>query len=441
MAMAIVLAAVGCSEPRAGWLGINTHLGHTDYLGHWPSARTTSQDRAIAYELLGELGVTRARDLVMCWYRAEPSQGAAYDFTVSDDLARLAGETNVSLHALCWIIPTWAAAEPTNAPWSFGVPRRDQADAFVRFVTAFVERYDLDRRNDMPKLRRPIRTYEFLNQIEHVPVEEYVFWLKLFYRTVKAADPQAIVSLGSLSSPGYRTVDRPDGDYPSYFDRLLAALDRNEPGFPFFDAVAFHHYPASYPGREPFADPMAYLKQVLDRYDLKRPIWVTEFGVNAGTNSASEQTAQASELIRLVVEARALGAERAYLHCLRDYHYPDRPGPGENYGLVRESPPGQPPQRKVAFNVFRNLIEHTRDNPVIRLVQPGVYAVETTRETSYVAWRADSYKPQPRVSEIADNWFEVTTVGGRRSVEHGSKVRLTDSPILLKRSLSPFLAG
>ncbi|MBN1489423.1 MAG: hypothetical protein JXA69_05845, partial [Phycisphaerae bacterium] len=212
--------AVACQPTGSDWIGLNLQLGHTDYAGHWESAKPTATDREIYFGLAAEVGVGHVRDLFMSWYRAEPRQGQPYDFTFSDAMAQQAGQANLDLLGLCWMVPAWAAEGASPAGWSFGVPRRDQVDAFVRFVTAFVERYDMDGWHDAPRLKRPIRYYEFMHKMEDVPVADYAFWLQHFYRAVKAADPKAHIVLGGLSSPGFRMIQRPDGDYPTYFDRL-----------------------------------------------------------------------------------------------------------------------------------------------------------------------------------------------------------------------------
>jgi hypothetical protein len=431
--------AVGCHAPTSNWIGINTELGHGDYGGQWTSAKNTAADREIYFRLVQELGVKNVRDLFMSWYRVEPREGQAYDFSVSDDIARRAGEAGVDLLALCWVIPSWAAEDQTGAAWSFGVPRRDKADAFVRFVTAFVERYDGDDLVDLHGLKRPVHCYEFLNEMEAVPVAEYAFWLKLFYQTVKAADPWAKVVLGSLGSPGYRMATRPTGDYHTYFDRLMASGQLAGRGYPYFDAVGFHNFPSSYPGRTPFANAALYLQQVLERHGVDRPIWLTEFGCDSRDSEPGGQSAQAAEIVKMAIEARALGIERAYLHNLWDYRLPGHPDVIDTFGLVREAASGQVPVKKPAFEAFRVLNSLAGECERITRVRPGVYAIKSAAGVSYIAWQEEGRPAATGNGLLSNNWWIVTSLDGKTTTLHGSAIKLTGSPVFLRMTQSPLI--
>jgi len=262
LAVALPVSA-GCQNPQTAWIGLNMQLGHIDYGGEWPSAKGTASDRETYFSLVRDLGVHHVRDLFMSWHRCEPQPGKPYDFSLSDDLARRAAAADTDLLAVCSVIPSWAAAQSSSVSWSFGVPRRDQSDAFVRFVAAFVDRYDGNGTRDMPGLRRPVRCYEFMTEEEYVPAAEYAYWLQLFYKTIKRVNPKVQVVLGGLSSPGLKSVSRPQGDYDTYFERLLGCAELAGPAYPYFDVAAFHNYPMNYPGRQPFVDSLDYMRRTM----------------------------------------------------------------------------------------------------------------------------------------------------------------------------------
>lgn len=435
----IALIVSGCSAPRQEWLGINTHLGHWDYGGQWSSAKPSPQDREIYFGLLQELGTTNVRDLFMSWYRAQPTANSSYDFSVSDDLARRAAAANVDLLSLCSGIPSWAAAHPSGAGWSFGVPRRNQTDAFVNFLGAFVERYDGDGRRDMPGLRRPIRTYEFMCDMEDVPVAEYAYWLQVFYRTVKKADADARVVLGSLGSPGCKSVGRPEGNDDTYFDRLLACPELAGPGYPYFDIVAFKYYPLNYPGRKPFVDSLTYLHSAMEKHGATRPIWLTETGSRNGDNTPAALETQAADIVKLAIEARSLGIDRVFVHCLWDYRYPGRPDKVEGFGLVREAPSGRSPEHKPSFDAYRILCRQVQGHDRVRRIQEGLYSIDGG-DTRYVAWHEDAYAPSALGGPLLDAWWNVQSLDGKSAVRHGAEiVPLTRAPVFLTSTLSPFM--
>lgn len=435
---AAVIALTGCHAAGGPWLGVNTYLGHGEYGGLWPSAKPSPVDRELYFRLVGELRVTHVRDLFCSWYRAEPREGQPYDFAVTDDIARRAGEAGVDLLGVCWVIPSWAAEGESAADWSLGVPRRDKAEAFARFVTAFVKRYGSAGLFAASGWRRPVRCYEFMNEMEGVPVAEYAYWLKLFYQTVKTADPGAIVVLGGLTSPGHRMIERPEGDYHKYFDRLMACPELAGRQYPYFDAVSFHLYPASYPGREPFADAVLYLRQVLELHRVNRPLWLTAFGADSRGNLPNELDVQAREVVKMAVQARSLGVERAYLNGLWDYRQPGRPDITRNFGLVREAPSGQSPEKKPAFDAVRELAS-LAGHAEISQTGPGFFAIRTGGVTSYVAWREEGGDGGIRSDRLADAWWQVTSLDGRKTVLHGSAIRLTKAPIFLTPTRSPFI--
>lgn len=433
--LSAVCLIAGCATSTPGWLGINMQLGHGDYAGRWKSAKNTAADREIYFGLVKELGVKNVRDLFMSWYRAEPREGQPYDFTVSDDIARRAGEAGVDLLALCWVIPSWAAPDDTPGEWSLGLPRREKAGAFVRFVTAFVKRYSgLGIRGRA----HPVHAYEFFNEMEAVPVEEYAFWLKLFYDTVKAADPTAKVVLGGLTSPGYRMANRPTGDYHTYFDRLMACNELAGPHYPYFDVVSFHNYPSNYPGRTPFANAVLYLQQVMERHRADRPIWLTEFGAENRSNEPAALNVQAAEIVTMAIQARSLGIERAYLYNLWDYRLPAAPETSEDFGLVREAPSGQVPVRKPAFEAFKVLESMAGQCETVTAVRPGIYTIRNRNGTAYVAWQEEGHATAVGTL-FTNNWWVVTSLDGRATTLHGAAVKLAAAPIFLRATQSPFI--
>src|SRR4029079_19054861 len=134
----------------------------------------------------------------------------------SDELVSQAQSRGLDLLAICSGVPGWASSHHPAPVFDFDVPALEREEAFRRFVRAFVERYDGDEQSDMPGLTRPIRAYEFLQEMEDTPSQEYAYWLRVFYEAVKDADASAIVSLGSLRSPGLVISGDKSATYANY---------------------------------------------------------------------------------------------------------------------------------------------------------------------------------------------------------------------------------
>ncbi len=430
----MTVSAAGCASPAPrGWIGLNTQAGWWEpALGERVGAAGPA-DRRIDFDLVRELGVPMVRDLAMNWGRIQPQAGAAFDFSVSDEIVAQAQSADADLLILCWGVPRWAAPAPGDQPVDPGVPAREHAGAFAAFVKAFVERYDRDGVADMPGLRRPVAAYEFMNDVESVPPAEYAFWLKLFRAAVKQADARARVVCGSLRSPGVRLVQRPDGDYPTWMERLLAEPGLQGAGFPHFDVAAFVCYPAEYPGRAPFEDGLAYVSQTLAAAGLRLPVWVTAFGFDSGSKNEPQQ---ADNLFKWAIHGRALGIDRLYVDGLRDYRLAGDTGVGRNTGLVREASPGAVPARKPAFQALAMLIREIAERPQVARYRDGLYALTGAGEIRYVLWKVESYDAR---EFLIPDWWEVTRLSGSRAVRQGSAIRPGSSPVLLKRVRSPFI--
>lgn len=433
---ALLLILAGCSNnnDKRHWLGINTFTG-AGVEGQWMPSGNDSGGSS-GFLLISELGFPRMREIAMCWAVAQPSPEADYDWTYADDIVRGAQDAGIDVLALCWGVPAWAASSdksPQGNPQA-GLPAREQEKAFLDFVRAFVDRYNGDGKNDMPKLKQPIRAYEFMNRTEDYPVQEYAWWLKRFYQTVRQAAPEAIVVLGSLESPGVRTFDRPEGDYHTWFERLLAEPELQGAEYPCFDAVGFHNFPERYPGRQPFAHAAGYLRQTMADRNLDKPVWLTQFGYNSG---AREESLQADYLVCWSIRARALGIERAYLYTLRDYRIPGERGPGQNYGLIRETGDQEAPPRKPAFQAMQRLLLELEERPRVTRQGEGFYKLIGRGDPVYVLWKKENqYDPSDM---LIPGWWEVRTLTGRSTVRQGTEIELSASPMFLRKVTSPFL--
>lgn len=427
------LGPVGCADPvtTAGWLGLDVQLGYEPGEALWPAPRPTPQERDIYFDLIGDLGVPRIRDRYMNWARIQPAPDGPYDFTDADDLIRRAQAARLDVLVVFRGVPAWAAAGGGDV--SSRLPSRDHAESFVGFVRAFVRRYDGDGVADMPGLRRPIRAFEFMQDIDAFPLDEYAYWLKLFYETVKGTDPKAIVVLGSLRTPGLKTYDRPEGDYETCFERLLREPGLSGASFPCFDVVGFQQFPALHPGRSAFDQSVSYLRVTMAQNGLDLPIWLTAYGYDS---EAKEEGRQAANIVKWALRARALGIDRAYLHCLWDYRVPGQPGPGRNLGLVREVEAGEVPSRKPAYEAFRTVLREVDARPRVAQRGEGLYVLTGQGEPRYAIWKEESYDP---TSTLIPGWWQVRTLSGRTSTRQGTEIRLTATPLFIERVPSPFI--
>lgn len=439
------LIVAGCAEGpgangrRAGWLGLDTHIGfptsgHNSLPGH-----SSPAGRELSYRLIAELGVPKVRVLVMNWAVVQPHPGGFYDFALSDDLVKRGQEIGVETLAVCGGIPQWAAARPEDGAVDSLIPSRENEAAFTAFVRRFVERYDGDGVGDMPGLRVPLHTYEFISEPERIAPMEYAFWLSRFYETVRAADSKSTVVLGSLRSPGIKMADQPGGDYETYLERLLACAELKGPRFPCFDVAAFSNFPADYPGRTEFDDALAYVRRTLAERSLKLPIWLTGFGYNSGSaGDANREQRQAEYVVKWALRAHALGFDRVYAHSLWNDHRAGDTGPRDNVGLMRDAPGGQSPQRKPAFMALSLLVREIQRRPQVTFRGPSVYVLAGSGKPVYCVWQErGAESPATGLSD----WWEVRTLDGRKNTVQGAAMSFDPTPRFIEQTESPFMQG
>lgn len=418
--------AGGCeSGPKQGWVGLNTQIGEPLL----PPVDPSGDPGPACLGLLHELDVPHMRDVAMNWGLIQPTPDGPYDFASSDLIVRTAQDARADPLVVFKGVPGWASGRGGEV--DLKLPRRQHADAFVKFVTHYVKRYDDDGRSDMPGLKWPVRSYQFMYEMEDIPPDEYAFWLRLFYESIKAVEPKAVVVLGGLRSPGIKLEDQPFGEYPAYFQRLLAQPELDGPAYPYFDVAAFHCFPTRYPVQPAFDDAVAYMQQVMADRKLALPIWVTAYG--AGSKVGTLEV-QAELLTKWTMKARSLGIERLYLHCLCDCRDPGN-GPVLYCGLLRESEEGEL-YRKPAFHAFQKLVREVSDRPDVAFRGEGYYMLSGKGDPRYVVWHEESYGPGPRLNP---GWWSVETLTGPRSVRQGSEVQLNGSPMYVERTKSPFI--
>ena len=180
--------------------------------------------------------------------------------------------------------PTWAGGSPGCA---VNTPPQNYAD-YGDFLYAMASRY-----------RGRIRAYEVWNEPnrtwdwgEHAPsASEYVALLREAYRSIKEADPNAIVISAGLTPTGTQPPIAVPDDV--YLEQMYQAMGGNSDGY--FDVVGAHaagyKAPPELSPDQAAADPnygggrwfcfrrVEDLRRVMERYgDADKQVAITEFG-------------------------------------------------------------------------------------------------------------------------------------------------------------------
>lgn len=142
-------------------------------------------------------------------------------------------------------------------------PGWKHADLWKKYVTALVERY-----------RKQISFWEVWNEMNYsgfwgdkVSPQEYTKLLKATSETIKAADPEAKVIFGGLAG----------------LDLKFLEQVCREKGYEYFDVMNYHSYNSDGLPEEKISE-FRRLQRLMDKYNWKKPVWITEVGASTSSN-------------------------------------------------------------------------------------------------------------------------------------------------------------
>ena len=355
-AVDFVAKAYSKSEP----FGVAATLGNR--------VRDDEQENLVA--LMREAGVQWARE-ELSWDKIQREKGGPfvwdgdgngfYNYDRSIERVTTAG---INVLGLLAYNPAWFKSKnPTLDEWI-----GDWGD----FVYQAVARYGRDRKQ--------IKYWEIWNEPNLRPsgyesglytIHDYVRVLDVARAAARAADPQAVIVLGGITSIWGDIPSAEDYDIPTYLRLLHAAGGWNS-----FDVLALHPYNPGAPEaaswrREQTMDFEGELRQVdalLAEFGNKA-VWITEIGWSTyhGFYGVPEDE-QANFLVRTYLVAMAHpSVQRIFWYDFRDDTQPgvpyDQPVYDDaeiqfHFGLLRRGYPLQPNRgdlRKPAFAAYRTM--------------------------------------------------------------------------------------
>lgn len=253
---AIVAAAVVVAAPVAQAAG-RPFLFGMNPIGGGEAGRDPKLHDPLMYKAIADAGATIVR-IGFNWDQIERVKGKPR-WDELDHQVEMAVDNNLAIVGLINSTPSWAS--PTGKDTPFHAPREEARADYENFVRELVKRY-----------KGRIKYWEFWNEANgfgwHTDkgynlAEEYVPWLKITYKTLKAADPSCLVGLTGL--------DNADGNGPIYLRKVYELGGKG-----YFDAVVDHPY---YKGGAWKPDKTLALRKIMEEQgDEKLPIWITEMG-------------------------------------------------------------------------------------------------------------------------------------------------------------------
>lgn len=344
----LYLPSILYRSPTLAPFGVQTHTNGNDAL----------------LEQAQQLGLGGIRYGFLNWRAVQPTPDASYNWAAVaefENVVRKTRQNGIEPLIFVGMSPSWAVVPRSDGRLSACAAIRDEAlDEFAAFMAAAAARYA------QPEFG--VRYWELGNEVDVDPMlvqidngfgcwgdindpfyggERYGRMLKLVTPAIKAANPQAQVVFGGLLLDNPNTQDGSNGQKKGKPEKFLEGALRGAGGAP-FDILAYHSYPAyldravvgqvdfdtANPGNpwRPLGGSVIgkanYLREVMARYGVSRPLWLNETSLMCPNDTPAGQYPhckppsteffqdQATYLARTIPRALANGIEHVDWYAL-----------------------------------------------------------------------------------------------------------------------------
>ncbi len=251
--------------------------------------------------LFSETGARWIKFTGVPWSLIEPKSEGGYRWELLDELVRSYQKYNFKIMAVLICDARWAVTVSSFEGLARGgaktasPPKDGYWDRYAAWISAVVERYDMDGRQDMEGLREPVLDFEIESEAQHDlfwrvpkghnPARDYEKLIKTAYEAAHNANPNARIILsgmnfGDLFDDG---EDKSDDElkqliHERFKDRrgmrelYLSSLKFIKDSLKlhrYFDAVEFH-YNHDYRAGDPT---MNWIRSHMARNGYSKPIW------------------------------------------------------------------------------------------------------------------------------------------------------------------------
>jgi len=389
-------------------------------------------------------GMVWTRHKEFSWEEIEPTRTnpPTYHWELVDETGlKNAAKKNLQLIMTIKYTPGWAQKFPGV---SCGPISSNALSAFAQFLHALVARYSVTPYN--------IHYWELGNEPDIDPSlvphnSNYGCWgnekdayyggayyaemLKLAYPAIKAADPDAKVSIGGLLVDC--DPDNPPAGKSCISARFLEGILLNQ-GSQYFDVLAYHAYTYYQNGK--ILDPsdavwikrggvimgkMDYLKQLMAKYQVSKPLMLTEFSLlcddrRAECNPPGSNFYEAQADFAVTANAR-LRANAVVAGIWYQFE-----GPGWRYsGLLDSSQ-----QPKPVYNAYKFMSQELSDalirTTVAQYTNISGYEFINLGKIVWVLWATDqaphTITLPNNVSRVLDKYGNpITITGGQLTIQ------------------------
>ena len=251
--------------------------------------------------LFSETGARWIKFTGVPWSLIEPKSNGGYRWNLLDELVRSYQKQGFKILAVLICDAKWATKVSSSKGSTRGgartasPPKDGYWDRYAAWISAVVERYDMDGEQDMKGLREPILDFEIESEAQHdlfwqvpkgtSPLQGYAKTLKTAYEAAHRANPNVRIILagmnfGDLFDDGEEKSDEELNRFiherfrhrPGMKELYLSSLDFIKDSlklYRHFDAVEFHYnhdYRAGY-------STMNWIRSKMAENGYSKPIW------------------------------------------------------------------------------------------------------------------------------------------------------------------------
>ncbi|MCK4402300.1 MAG: hypothetical protein KAV98_00775 [Dehalococcoidia bacterium] len=372
---------------------------------------------------LTELGVKwdRPHPGPFVWNRIEREKDR-YDWREADRYVQEAQSHNLATLATIWPFAEWdqanwgAVVGTTQVVFEQelgrGRHRPYDMDAYRKFVSTLVERYDGDGIDDMPGLKFPIKYWEASNEPSmqngfntffNGSSEDYLQVLETTYKTVKEVDPEAKVLHAGMAGMEPFMV--------SFWEPIF------EKGSQYFDIANIHSIGASDELNVP------EFRELLSKYSVNKPIWVTEAQHRVGRTLSGKDVSPEEHgniFAKSYVISFACGVDKIFYTTFRAPPFA-APAQFKQSALIDENG-----EKRPAYYALQTLIHKLDGFTSAEKLAVGQYRFMVEGKIIYVLWGTGEI-PEEITGETL-----VTDIYGKETRINVSAIKLTESPIFLE---------
>lgn len=380
-----------------------------------------------------------------------------YDWTVMDGKVKKANSAGIEILGYFINMPSWTKKEQKDLEPGFPINKKyppkkkggqkpplfnkktkasdfcepKDINDFKKFAKAVAERYDGKHGHGEMKyieILNEVNVPEFFDFKD--PDNPYELWLVNGYQGIKEGNPNAEVLIGAFFDPIDTSGNPPNLFVKQFIERMLRDYSQ------YYDIVNFHSYSKESDG---ITRTTQYIKELIQAYDVNKPMWITETATLIGVKQAVNQEQMAKEVIKRYVRAFGEGVEKVFWYLfVGSPTATEDPAYGSNSKILglgwdfpKNSGKGTKFHPRQAYDAYKLMASKLAGFTSVKKISDTQYEFTVNGKSVYVLWADTGISTLP--SDLKGT-VKVTDYLGNKETKLASEIVLTESPIFVEEA-------